>query len=73
MGINLFIPLRQGAAKGKLSPNTISGWLKQSIQLAHDVAGKEEALRHLHSVRADEIRALSAKHCYSSAPMNPYD
>ena len=42
---SLFIPLRQGAAKGKLSPNTILGCLKQSIQLAYQVAGKDEALK----------------------------
>ena len=28
--------------------------------MAYEVAGKDEALRHLHSVRAHEIRALSA-------------
>ena len=50
-----FIPLRKSASKGKLSPNTTSGWLKQCIGLAYEVAGKNEALGRLNSVRTHEV------------------
>ena len=57
---NLFIPIRGQSSKKKLSPNTISGWIKRCIVTAYEVAGSVEALRRLHSVRAHEVRALSA-------------
>ena len=57
----LFLPLRQ-MASGKLSPNTISAWLKKMISLAYKVVGKDhfkdEAFRCLHLFRAHETRAF---------------
>jgi len=55
----LFLPLVT-TASGRLCPNTISSWLKQTISLAYEVvAGHEDFLR-LHSIKAHECRALSA-------------
>ena len=55
----LFLPLR-ATESGTLSPNTISAWIRKTISLAYQIAGKDEALARLHSVRAHETRALSA-------------
>ena len=44
---SLFLPLREPASR-KLSPNTISVWLKKMILLAYKVIEKNEELRHLH-------------------------
>ena len=55
----LFLPLRK-TASGRLLHNTITSWLKQTIQLAYEVVGREAELETLHSVRAHEVRALSA-------------
>ena len=52
-----------GAAAGatsKLSPNTILVWMKKTISLAYEVAGKDEELTCLHSIRAQESHAFSA-------------
>ena len=57
---SLFIPMRGQASKKRLSPNTISGWLRRCITIAYEMAGDSEDLRRLHSVRAHEVRALSA-------------
>ena len=46
----LFFPLRRSSSKGRLSPNMISGWLKQCIRLVHEVTGKDEDLMRLHSI-----------------------
>ena len=57
---SLFIPIRGKSPSGRLSPNTVSSWLKQCIRLAYDSVGRNEDLSRLHSVRAHEVRALSA-------------
>ena len=55
----LFLPIRE--TKGSsLSPNTISSWLRKAILLAYEVVGRDGELGRLHSVRAHEVRALSA-------------
>ena len=56
----IFIPMRGNASKMKLSPNTISSWIKRCIATSYEIAGQDEALRRLNSVRAHEVRALSA-------------
>ena len=54
-----FLPLREMASR-KLSPNTISVWLKKVISLGSEVAGKDEELGRLHSLWAHETRAFAA-------------
>ena len=55
----LCLPLRETASR-KLSPNTISTWLKKVISLAYKVAGKDDELARLHSLWAHETRAFAA-------------
>ena len=55
----LFLPLR-ATESGTLSPNTISAWIRKTISLAYQIAGKDEELARLHSLRAHETRALSS-------------
>jgi len=55
----LFLPLSH-TASGRLCPNTISSWLKQTIILAYEIAATDEDFQRLHSVSAHECRALSA-------------
>ena len=55
----LFLPLRE-TESGTLSPNTISAWIKKTISMAYQIAGKDEELARLHSLRAHETRALSS-------------
>ena len=55
----LFLPLR-ATESGTLSPNTISAWIRKTISLAYQVAGKDAELARLHSLRAHETRALSS-------------
>ena len=50
-------PLREMASR-KLSPNTISVWLKKAIYLAYKVAGKDEELGCLHLLWAHETHAF---------------
>ena len=55
----LFLPLTN-TATGRLCPNTISSWIKQTISLAYEVVAGDEDFQHVHSIKAHECRALSA-------------
>ena len=55
----LFLPL-SNTATGRLCPNTISSWIKQTISLAYEIVAGDEDFQRLHSIKAHECRALSA-------------
>ena len=55
----LLLPIRQ-TASGAVSPATVSGWIRWAILIAYQAVGDDAGLGRLHSIRAHEVRALSA-------------
>ena len=55
----LILSFKEGMKKD-ISKNTVSSYLKRTIQMTYELAGKSEELQRLHKVKAHEVRAMAA-------------